>query len=78
MITRVQDLNSAQQRIDGKFQEQTKSIPNANDAPPIQQENESLEDTAKLEADLNELDQRSAQQVSTKNKTCGHVGILHW
>lgn len=39
------------------------SIPNANDAPPIQQENESLEDTAKLEADLNELDQRSAQRV---------------
>ncbi|ALJ22651.1 hypothetical protein AO203_00885 [Lactobacillus gallinarum] len=39
------------------------SIPNANDAPPIQQENESLEDTAKLEADLNELDQRSSQRV---------------
>ncbi|MGO2918503.1 MAG: helix-turn-helix domain-containing protein [Lactobacillus helveticus] len=39
------------------------SIPNANDAPPIQQENESLEDTAKLEADLNELDQRSVQRV---------------
>ncbi|WP_259693554.1 helix-turn-helix domain-containing protein [Lactobacillus helveticus] len=39
------------------------SIPNANDAPPIQQENESLEDIAKLEADLNELDQRSSQRV---------------
>ncbi|TLQ24675.1 HTH domain-containing protein [Lactobacillus helveticus] len=39
------------------------SIPNNNDAPPIQQENESLEDIAKLEADLNELDQRSAQRV---------------
>ena len=39
------------------------SIPNANDAPPIQQENESLEDIAKLEADLNELDQRSVQRV---------------
>lgn len=39
------------------------SPPNANDAPPIQQENESLEDIAKLEAELNELDQRSSQRV---------------
>ena len=39
------------------------NLPTENDMPPIQQENESLEDIAEREAELNDLDQRSSQQV---------------